>query len=191
MGRDWNELHKTPTGQINLFLFLGLPSQTIIQMHAVTPQLNKYPDSHRAVSLPVLCPPNKVSLVLTCAVCQSATWRPLFLGCNLSDCIFFSLLSHCSASVTLRPKWFCFCLTWGESSHPCLIFGDTEGSARGNKTWCIIFRRVLNFDPHLTPSWVNDAVLNKAKIHWGGWRKFHTCKCQHQTDFATRSFLFY
>lgn len=58
MGRDWNELHKTPTGQINLFLFLRLPSQALIQMHAVALQFNNYPDSHRAVSLPVLFPLN-------------------------------------------------------------------------------------------------------------------------------------
>lgn len=57
-GRDWNELHKTPTGQINLFLFLRLPSQTLIQMHAVALQFNNYPDSHHAVSLLVLFPLN-------------------------------------------------------------------------------------------------------------------------------------
>lgn len=54
LDRDWNELHKTPTGQINLFLFLRQPSETLIQMHAIALQFNNYPDSHRAVSLLVL-----------------------------------------------------------------------------------------------------------------------------------------
>ncbi len=58
MGWDCKELHKTPTGQINLFLFLRLPSQTLIQMHAAALQFNNYPDSHHAVSLLVLFPLN-------------------------------------------------------------------------------------------------------------------------------------
>lgn len=56
----WTEtgLHKTPTGQINLFLFLRLPSETLIQMHAVALQFNNHPDSRHAVSPLVLFPLN-------------------------------------------------------------------------------------------------------------------------------------
>lgn len=69
MDWDWNELHKTPTGQINLFLFLRLPSETLIQMHAVALQFNNYPDSHRAVSL--LFIPFKPGLACIFSCCSS------------------------------------------------------------------------------------------------------------------------
>lgn len=116
---DRNELHKTPTGQINLFLFLRLPSETLIQMHAVALQFNNYPDSHRAVSRLVLFPLNQVSLAFACAVCQSSSWYLLFHSCNLPHHLlwFFSVLlcglwfPHCCSRFLLRLFiLFIYCL---------------------------------------------------------------------------------
>ena len=109
MGRDWNKLHKTPTGQINLFLFLRLPSQTLIQMHAATLRFNNYPDSYRAVLPLVLFPLNYVSLVFACAVCQSCTWCLVFFSCNLPSHYllwFFSVLLCCVVFLPrIRSLW--------------------------------------------------------------------------------------
>lgn len=41
-GRGWNTLHKSPTGQINPFLFFRLPSQPLIQLPAAALCFNKH-----------------------------------------------------------------------------------------------------------------------------------------------------
>lgn len=92
MGRDWNTLHKSPTGQINLFLFSRRPSEPLIQPPPLPLRLSEHaaaaatllPD-RSCLSASPLCPSPSLSLSLFLCWFLVFTYYPVMSDMGLGS----------------------------------------------------------------------------------------------------------